>query len=116
MTWRPLPGAPGRDEPKPISASLSVVAKSLGAPNVEVLRALFARWPELVGPGVARHAVPVGLRDKVLTIAVDDAAWATQLRYLGGDLITRIAQVSGADAVAELRVRVQPRLPRQSPR
>lgn len=108
MTWRPLPEARQSDDPKPVAASLGVVARSLGAPDVGVLRVLFARWSELVGPNVAAHASPVGLRDKVLTVAVDDAAWATQLRYLAGDLIGRIAQVSGTDAVAELRLRVQP--------
>lgn len=108
MTRRALPEWPCGDDPRPVRASLDAVARSLGAPEVGVLRVLFARWPELVGPAVAEHAAPVALRDGVLVVAVEDPAWATQLRYLGQELLGRIAQVSGQETVSDLRVRVQP--------
>jgi hypothetical protein len=42
-------------------------------------------------------------------VAVDDPAWATQLRWLEADLVTRLGEVLGEGEVARIEVRVQPR-------
>ena len=36
----------------------------------------------MVGPVIAQHSQVIGLRDGVMTIRADSAAWATQLTYL----------------------------------
>ena len=60
-----------------------------------VLTEVFARWEEVVGAEVAAHAEPRSLRDGVLVIAVDQPAWATQLRFLGADLLARVRDATG---------------------
>lgn len=107
-TWRPLPEAPrGRGgDTRSVSELLDSVTRRLGAPRAEVASSVFSRWEDLVGPGVAAHTTPVSLHDGVLVIAVDDPAWASQLRYMTADLLTRIAGWTGAGAVRELRIRV----------
>jgi predicted nucleic acid-binding Zn ribbon protein len=80
------------------------VTRHLGGPSAQVLTAVFAHWEELVGTDIAAHATPKSLRDGVLTVVVDHSAWATQLRYMGVDLVASISSQAAGDAVQELRV------------
>lgn len=105
--WLPLPGQ-GR-EPRKVGDSLDRVAASLGVPHASTLSGVFASWAEMVGEAVALHARPLSLRDGTLVVAVDDPAWATQLRWLEADLVARLGEVLGEGEVARIEVRVQPR-------
>jgi predicted nucleic acid-binding Zn ribbon protein len=67
---------------------------------------VFARWEQVVGTEVAAHAEPRSLRDGVLVIAVDQPAWATQLRFLGADLLARVRDATGCSDLAEIQVKV----------
>ena len=44
----------------------------------------------------------------VLSVEVDDPAWATQVKFLAPTIIARLAEVAGA-RVDQLQVRVDPR-------
>ncbi len=59
-----------------------------------------------MGADVAAHARLVSVRDGVLTVAVDDPIWATQLRYLETAVVERAAALLGPSSVTSLRVRV----------
>jgi predicted nucleic acid-binding Zn ribbon protein len=83
------------------------VAAHLGVPAPDVLGAVFAHWEQVVGPSVAAHSKPVTLRDGVLVVAVDQPAWATQLRYLQADLLRRLGEAAGPGEISEVEVRVQ---------
>jgi predicted nucleic acid-binding Zn ribbon protein len=89
-----------------VSESLDRVTRGIGAPKTTVLTAVFARWEDVVGPEVAAHAEPRSLRNGVLVIAVDQPAWATQLRFLGADLLARVREATGCSDVAEIHVKV----------
>lgn len=95
-----------RTAPRPVSDGLEGMARRLGAPNASSLGAVFSQWDEAVGPSVAAHARPVSLADGVLTVAVDQPGWATQLRYLANDVIRRLADVAGPGVVGRLEIRV----------
>lgn len=101
----PMPGGPGPG-PRPLAASLDRLTASFGAPPASVLTAVFGSWPGLVGEGVAAHAQPLSVRRGVLSVAVDDPAWATQLRWLEAELLARLAEVAGPGVIREIRVRV----------
>ncbi|HWH35481.1 MAG TPA: DUF721 domain-containing protein [Acidimicrobiales bacterium] len=101
----PLPGRPG-PEPRPVGDSLDRLSRSLGGPAAQALSAVFSSWPEVVGEAVAAHARPRSLRHGVLVVAVDDPAWATQLRWLGAEVLARLAEVVGEGVVVEVKVRV----------
>ena len=77
-------------------------------PGSTALSTLLDRWSEVVGDALAAHVRPTKLAGGTLVIAVDDPAWATQLKYLQADLLTRIGDVLGAGAVTEIRVVVRP--------
>ncbi len=102
----PLPGESGHD-PRPVAESLDRVSRSLGGPPATVLARLFSSWTELVGEAVAAHARPRALRRGVLVLAVDEPAWATQLRWLEARLLERVGEVAGEGVVTAIEVRVE---------
>jgi predicted nucleic acid-binding Zn ribbon protein len=110
MPWRPLdtPDGAGAGEPRVVGDSLDRVARRLGVGRAATLPAVFDRWAELVGEGVAARAVPRALRGTTLVVAVDDPSWATQLRWLEADLLARIGAQVGAGVVTDLELVVRP--------
>ena len=107
MTWRPLPAEGGR-APRKVGDSLDRATRSLGGPSAAALATLFGRWAELVGVQIAAHSRPLSLRKGVLTVAVDQPAWATQLNYFQADMIARIDEAVGAGTVTRIAVQVRP--------
>jgi predicted nucleic acid-binding Zn ribbon protein len=107
MSWRP--SKDGDDLPQPLAGALDRVARRLGAPRSSALSAVFAKWEEIVGEGIALHARPLSLRDGVLVVGVDEPGWATQVKYLGATLLERLAEVAGEGVVNAIEVRVRPR-------
>jgi predicted nucleic acid-binding Zn ribbon protein len=105
--WRPLPGPP--PDPRPLGASLDRISQSLGGPPAAALATIFAQWETIVGDAVAAHSWPLNLARETLTIGVDQPGWATQLTYLEADLVRRIAEATGTDAVRHVRVTVRPK-------
>ena len=101
-----MPGEP-RDA-VPVGDALAAVGNELGLGDPATLRIVTQRWTEIVGDAVADHAELRSLRAGVLIIAVDAAPWATQLRYLVGDIRDRVAALAGPDAVREVRIVVDP--------
>ncbi len=101
---RPLPGdGPG---PRRVGDSLDRVTTSLGVPRSSTLAKVFAAWPDLVGESVAANARPRSLRAGTLVVAVEEPAWATQLRFLDADLLARLAEVLGSGEIARIEVTV----------
>jgi len=98
--WQPLPG--GAPEPRSVGESLGRVSAALG-----IDPALLVEWPQLVGPALAAHTRPRALRAGTLVVAVDDPAWATQLRWLEADLVARLGELVGPDRVVRIEVRVR---------
>ncbi len=93
-----------RDDPQPVGEALAALARDLGIADPKVLGALHTRWEEVVGDQLASHARPRALLDGVLTIEVEDPAWATQVRYLGDALKERAAAILGEGSVRSVRV------------
>ncbi|HEX3539058.1 MAG TPA: DUF721 domain-containing protein [Acidimicrobiales bacterium] len=89
--------------------SLPGLAKSLGAPPPALLSAIFERWEEIVGPVIAAHAWPLRVHEGVLRIGVDQPGWATQLTFLGPELLRKVTAVTGEAAVERVDIRVVPR-------
>lgn len=104
-----MSGNRGRGEPRPVTDSLAQVGAELGLADPRATQRLVDSWPEIAGERVARHARPLQVRNRILTIAVDDAAWAAELRYQEELLRRRIAEHVDEGIVRALRVVVRPR-------
>ena len=112
-TWRPF--ATTNDDPRRLGDSLNRVADSLGGPAVGILTTVFAHWADAVGAQIAAHARPVSLAKGVLVVAVDQPAWATQLRFLSAEVLARLEQAAGTPVATHIEVRVaSPKAPRRA--
>jgi predicted nucleic acid-binding Zn ribbon protein len=107
VPWDPLPDGQ-QDPPAPVGRSLDRLLRNLGSPKADTVRSVFDDWEEVVGDSLAARAAPVSLRRGRLVVAVPDAAWATQLRFLEPDLIARLREVFGPDEVTAIDIRVRP--------
>jgi predicted nucleic acid-binding Zn ribbon protein len=92
-------------EPVPISRSLDSIMKSLRGTDRIQIGGVFGRWDEAVGPTVSAHVRPVRLDDGVLVVEADEPGWATQVKFLSGDIIGRLADVAHV-RIERIEVRV----------
>jgi predicted nucleic acid-binding Zn ribbon protein len=104
-------------EPRAIGAELADVLRARGWDDRLAAARVVARWPVVVGDAVAAHCQPSRLdEDGTLQVVADSAAWATQLTYLQGKLLDRLATECGPGLVRQIQVRTSEGRPRRSPR
>lgn len=107
----PWAGGRRRDGPVPLGEALGVVAERLGVGRADAVGAVFARWPEVVGPTLAEHVRPVRLEAGTLSVAVDHPAWAVEIRRLTPELLQRLAGLCGPEGAPQ-RIEAKVRPPR----
>lgn len=96
------PFSPGRD-PQMLSDILAVATQDMGW-NSEIEQAqLITDWPELIGEPTASHTRIVELRDGLLIVQCDSTAWATELRRMRAQVLTRILNEYPEAKVQDLR-------------
>ncbi len=99
------PGSPfskGRD-PKTLGTVLALASEDMGW-TVELEQAkVISEWPELVGETIAPHTSVVELRDGVLIVQCDSTAWATELRRMRAEVLTRIVEKYAEAGIEDLR-------------
>ncbi len=69
---------------------------------------LWSRWPEIAGEHLAEHCEPVRLAGGILVLRVESQVWATQIRYLQGQLRENADRVLGPGSVREVRTVIGP--------
>jgi predicted nucleic acid-binding Zn ribbon protein len=97
------PGGDSRD-PQPLGRLVSRLSAERGWASQLANGQVFGQWARLVGDEVAEHAQPVALKDGELTVRASSTAWATQLRLLQGQLLTKIAVAVGHGVVKRMRI------------
>ena len=85
------PFGEGRD-PRGIAEVVDALTARLGWNSPLARSELLASWQDLVGAETADHSTPTGIEDGVLWVSCDSTAWATQLRLMRSQILTRIAQ------------------------
>ena len=98
--------AAGGRGPRPVKDSLNRLLGSLGSPSADVLATLFEHWPAVAGAALGAHARPVRLVHRRLIVAVDDPAWAAQVRLRESELLVRLGELLGDGKVQFIRPRV----------
>ncbi|MGI8575882.1 MAG: DciA family protein [Egibacteraceae bacterium] len=82
-------GASTGDAPTEIGELLAAVTRTRGwSERLEGAR-VHAAWPLIAGAEVARHVQPVRLHGGVLVLRADAPEWATQVQYLGAQIVAR---------------------------
>ena len=98
-SWLPTGGKPVRR----LHEALSEVAADLNLDDPGDVAAVMAAWAGAVGETVAAHVHPRRLQDGVLLVEVDAPVWATQLRYLEGDVLRRLGRKVRPGVVKAIR-------------
>lgn len=88
----------------PLEALLSAVVEGRGWRERLRGARVHAAWQEIAGPELARHTEPVRLHGGALVLRAASPAWATQVRYLGADLVARANAVLGEGQVHRVTV------------
>ncbi|WP_125100128.1 DUF721 domain-containing protein [Leucobacter chromiireducens] len=79
----------GRD-PRALGDVLAKMAGEMGW-SVELEQArLIGEWPEFAGAATAEHTTVLGLSHGVLQVQCDSTTWATELRRLRAEMLTRL--------------------------
>jgi predicted nucleic acid-binding Zn ribbon protein len=98
------PRPDGRD-PSLLGDAVQELVEDRGWTRTLIAAGLLPRWEQIVGSDIAAHCRPERLEAGELTCIAESTAWATQLRLMSGQLLTRIAAEVGPDIVSRLRVR-----------
>lgn len=69
-------------------------------------------WDSVVGPQVAAHTRPLRLQGGVLVLTAGTAMWASEVRQLGAEIITRVNERLGPGTVRTITVSVRRPKPR----
>lgn len=94
---RPFGG--GRD-PRALGSVLDSIVQDMGwSEDLEQAR-IIEEWPVFVGEATAEHTRVIGIRDGVLEVQCDSTTWATELRRLRAEMLTRLL---GSYPDAEIR-------------
>lgn len=97
------PGADERD-PQPLRRTIGRLLAERGWETSVAVGGVVGRWAEIVGPQLAAHCRPDRFADGELTVVADSTAWATQVRLLGGQLVSRLNEEVGQGTVQRVRV------------
>jgi predicted nucleic acid-binding Zn ribbon protein len=65
---------------------------------------VLGHWAAVVGHQIADHATPTALNERVLSVAAESTAWATQLRMIQAQLLAKIAAAVGNGVVTSLKI------------
>ena len=107
MPARPLPGE--ASQPQRIGATLDTLMRGLGAPEASGVHLVFDRWAEVVGEALAARTRPLRISDGRLSLAVDEPAMATHVRFLQAELLSRLDTLLGPGRVTAIDLRVGPK-------
>ncbi len=101
---------PDERDPQLLDATVSRLVDDHGWDVDLRVAGMFARWPELVGEEVARHARPESFADGTQAVRTDSTAWATQLKLLAPAVVKRLNEDLGHGTVTLIEV-LGPHLP-----
>ena len=60
-------------------------------------------WTESVSAEIARHTEPVKIRNRVLYVNTKSPVWAQELGFLKPEIIRKLNEKAGFDAVQDIR-------------
>jgi predicted nucleic acid-binding Zn ribbon protein len=95
------PFGSGRD-PATLGETLTGMTSTLGWDATLAQGELLSAWEQIAGPETAAHSTPTGVEDGLLRVSCDSTAWATQLRLMRTEILTRIAQGYPAAGISNI--------------
>lgn len=69
---------------------------------------VLARWPEIVGEGLAKRSWPDRFTRGTVWVAVTGSAWAQELRLMKETIVVRLNEIAGENLFSNVRFGVRP--------
>jgi predicted nucleic acid-binding Zn ribbon protein len=95
-----------KSELRPVGGVVGSVLEDLGLGEIARAARVGVCWADAVGPEVASHARPEGMRGGVLEVSVDTSVWCQDLQMNRPRLLAALRERLGEDAPEDLRFRV----------
>lgn len=96
------PFGTGRD-PRALNDVLTAAASDMGwSAELEQARAI-AEWTEFAGEATAEHTTVIGVSKGVLQVQCDSTTWATELRRLRAEILTRMLHEYPESGIRDIR-------------
>jgi len=94
----------------PLSADVASVLRGMARGLEQAHPEIWANWPSIVGPEVARRAVPRSFDRGTLVVAVESSTWLQELSYLKEGILERLAEAVGPKVVKDIKLVLEPAL------
>ena len=95
-----------RDGPKPVGFGVERVMKHMAAPQTSIVEAVFSKWEDLVGDVIGAHSKPAGISDGVLTVEVENQAWASEMQWMAEELVRQIQVKLETDEIHSISIKL----------
>ncbi len=89
-----------------LSSTLEKILKARGFQGRLHEYRIYGKWEKTVGRVIARHARPLSVRGKKLTVVVDSPAWMQQLSLLKPEIVEKLNAGLGGDAIKDLSLKI----------
>jgi hypothetical protein len=96
-----------------LSNDIKPIIRQIGKGQRNVHPEIWARWIDILGKDLSSRAVPNAWKRGKLFIAVASSAWLQELDYLKPTLLDKFAKAVGPSVVKEIRLVLDPTIPRQ---
>lgn len=96
-------GERSADRPRLAGEILAKVMSDLGLDERLREREALTRWQEVVGPDVARRSRALRIREGVLYVHVESAAWRQELHFLKDTILEGFREKLGPNRVRDIR-------------
>jgi len=105
----PDAGRPQAGKPGPLADWIPRVLEEMGLQSVNDGARLRSAWSRAVGPEIAAHSHPQGIRRGVVHATVPDSAWMQRLQMEKVRVLASLRGELGDDRVLDLRLRIAAR-------
>lgn len=96
------PFGSGRD-PKALSDVITTMTRQFGWDSELDQARLIVEWPDFAGEATAEHTRVIGVSNGVLQVQCDSTTWATELRRLRAEMLTRVLKEYPDSGIRDLR-------------
>lgn len=89
-------------QPEKINGIIDSVLSQSGYLNICKEHIVLTKWPEIVGPAIARYSECSRVEDGILYVRVKSAPWRHEISYHKRTILSQIAQTTGCTSIKDI--------------